>query len=342
MKYLLKGICSWFIFSALTISSGSCKKTENPIRYPKGTFPDSTFVLTDLNSAADDYNDLNSVFESINTYSHELFGDITLVFTSNRSGGLKTDLMQGIMTFSFNQTDGTFGIGSEMTTDAFLTSLLSKANTSGNDLGPYRLFSSADGYEFLLLSSENAGGNLDFYFLKNLPAYGSNVPAVYGPFPASLLNTSSDEAYICFNTNKDTAYFSSNSGGNFDIYLERKPAESSLETWLNSAYSAPVKADSVNSTSNDNSPYVFKKIMVFASDRPGGMGGSDLYYSVFKNGKWNSPVNFGPGINTSSDETRPELCAHTTFTNYILIFSSNRPGGKGGYDIYSRGVSIEE
>jgi hypothetical protein len=90
--------------------------------------------------------------------------------------------------------------------------------------------------------------------------------------------------------------------------------------------------------------------MVFASNRPFREGESanfDLYYSIYKHGKWSSPVNFGSDtvnfgsdINTSSNEYRPVLLANIDFTNYILIFSSDRPGGKGGYDLYFKGVTI--
>jgi hypothetical protein len=87
---------------------------------------------------------------------------------------------------------------------------------------------------------------------------------------------------------------------------------------------------------------VFKKIMIFTSNRPGGLGGYDLYYSIFKNGNWSSPVNLGPEINTSSDEYRPVLGYHPDFTNFFLMFSSNRPGGKGGFDLYFSGVEFPE
>ena len=80
--------------------------------------------------------------------------------------------------------------------------------------------------------------------------------------------------------------------------------------------------------------------MVFASNRPGGLGGYDLYYSILKNGKWGSPVNLGPRINTSSDEYRPVIGSYPEFTNKYLMFSSNRPGGKGGFDLYFTGVDF--
>lgn len=342
MKKSYRNISIIMVFSTLVVlfSMFSCKKTENPIKYELGTFPDSTYILTDINSGADDYGDLNLVTESLDSETHTIYGDITMVFTSNRTGG-KTDLIQGYLAFAFKQTDGNYGIRGGTTSDAFLTKLINAANTTRNDLGPYRLFSPSDGNEYLILSSENSSGNLDFFYLKNAPEKGTTLPSITGPLPATLINTSSDDAYICFDINKDSAYFSSNIAGNYNIYVKKKLSEMPLDTWLSSTYTASNVVDSINTGSDDKCPYVYKKIMVFASNRPGGMGGYDLYYSVFKNGKWNSPVNFGPDVNTSADEIRPILTAHSMFTNQILIFSSNRPGGKGGFDIYAKGVSVK-
>ena len=112
---------------------------------------------------------------------------------------------------------------------------------------------------------------------------------------------------LCFDLNQDSAYFTSNRDGNFDIYLQKRPADKDIASWFNLDYTASAKVDSINSTSDDKCPFVFRNIMVFTSNRPGGLGGYDLYYSVFKNGKWSSPVNLGPDINTSSDEYRPVI-----------------------------------
>ncbi len=309
----------------------SCKKDENPIKFPDGEFPDSTLTFADLNSSYDDYN----------SAVYKLYGDIIIVFSSNRgSSGGQFDLVQGEITFSWDQTNGTFGFGAEIINDAFLTKLLKAANTSGNDFGPYRLFSSADGYEYLLLSSINGSGDLDFYYLKNRPGFGSALPEVFGPYPIKLLNTSADDVYLCFDTNEDSLYFSTNTGGNFDIFLKKRASETDLTTWFNGVYSASTAVDSLISPGNDKCPFVKSKVMVFASDKPGGLGGYDLYYSIFKNGKWGYPKNFGPDVNTSSDEYRPILLDNEDFTNNLMIFSSNRSGGKGGFDLYFRGVSF--
>jgi hypothetical protein len=317
------GVTIFLIFALI-----SCKKTENPIKFSKGTFPDSIINLSDINSVYDDYNLDIHVLSAYNP----------IVFSSNRaSSGGQFDLVYGTFSYIFDQETGDFTLTGEITSDPFLTRLVTKANTAGNDFGPYRFYSPLDGYEYLILSSVN-NGNLDFYYTKNLPYFGTSVPEVSGPYPATLLNSGSNDAYICFDTNQDSAYFSSDAGGNFDIYLHKKPAETPMETWLNLAYSASSKVDILCSTGDDKCPYIYRKIMVFASNRPGGLGGYDLYYSIFTKGNWGTPVNFGPQINTVSDEYRPVMGGDEDFTNIFLMFSSNRPGGKGGFDLYFTGI----
>ncbi|MCU0460666.1 MAG: hypothetical protein MUF36_01430 [Bacteroidales bacterium] len=322
---------TWMLIIAFSITS--CKKDDNPIKFPKGTIPDTTTTaLADLNSAYDDYN--------LSLY--QLYDSYGLIFSSNRgSSGGQFDLEQGAVSFIWDQTNGTFGFGSGETSDIFLSALTNQANTSGNDFGPYTFFSTVDGYNYLMLSSENTSGDLDFYFLKYLPKINNDLPVITGPFAATLLNSSSDDAYISFDTNRDTAYYSSNVSGNFNIYLKQRPAETSMVTWLGGSYSAGTPVDSLNSNDEDKCPFVLNKVMAFASDRAGGFGGFDLYYAIYKHGKWSTPVNFGPDINTAYNEYRPIIENPDNYTNTLLMFSSDRPGGKGRYDIYFRGVTIE-
>jgi outer membrane protein OmpA-like peptidoglycan-associated protein/tetratricopeptide (TPR) repeat protein len=70
------------------------------------------------------------------------------------------------------------------------------------------------------------------------------------------------------------------------------------------------------------------KILYFASDRPGGYGGTDLYRVERLNGAWGKPVNLGPFINTEEDEAFPFFIENT------LYFASNGHGGLGGLDIF--------
>jgi hypothetical protein len=328
---LLKNILTILIISLIVISVQSCKKTENPIKYIKGTFPDSAINLNDINTIYDDYNSSLT----------ELYGYTSLVFSSNRrTHGGTFDFVQGFLYFTFDRTSGLFEIESDTLKDNFITSLLIKANTAGNDLGPIRAFSLTDGYEYFIYSSQTINEGLDFFYTKNLPTSGYNFPEIYGPYPISLLNTSADDAYLCFNPRQDSVYFSSNRDGLFDIYFETKPGMATFSSWFDQGFSASEMVDSVNSEFNDKCPFVQKNLMIFTSDREGGMGGYDLYYSILKNGKWSSPVNMGPDVNTQYNEYRPIIGYHADFTNLFMIFSSDRPGGKGGYDLYFKGLNI--
>ncbi len=73
--------------------------------------------------------------------------------------------------------------------------------------------------------------------------------------------------------------------------------------------------------------------LIFSSDKPGGYGETDLYYSVRKNGKWKNPVNLGHRINTTGKEEFPFI-TDMSFNGRFLIFSSNGRSDKGDFDIY--------
>ncbi len=70
-------------------------------------------------------------------------------------------------------------------------------------------------------------------------------------------------------------------------------------------------------------------ILFFTSDRGGGYGGKDIYFSTYQGGKWSMPKNAGKNINTSRDERYPYIHADGT-----LYFSSNGLPGYGGMDIF--------
>lgn len=76
------------------------------------------------------------------------------------------------------------------------------------------------------------------------------------------------------------------------------------------------------------------KDLYFISDRPGGMGGYDIYLSQRdENGNWGVPKNLGKNINSKGNEKSPFI--HTD--SKTLYFSSAGHPGVGGYDIfYSR------
>ncbi len=119
------------------------------------------------------------------------------------------------------------------------------------------------------------------------------------------------------------------------------------ENWLNSSsgdlyiselqgekWSVPTPFPTpINSSFWESSAYFSanEKVLLFTSNRPGGLGGTDIYISnKLPNGQWDTPQNLGNKINTHSDEDSPYL----HFDGKTLYFSSNGHKSMGGFDIF--------
>jgi outer membrane protein OmpA-like peptidoglycan-associated protein/tetratricopeptide (TPR) repeat protein len=71
------------------------------------------------------------------------------------------------------------------------------------------------------------------------------------------------------------------------------------------------------------------KRLYFSSDRPGGFGQMDLWYSDWENEEWSLPVNLGPVINSPANEVFPRY-----FQGRLYFASDRRDKGYGGLDLY--------
>ncbi len=67
----------------------------------------------------------------------------------------------------------------------------------------------------------------------------------------------------------------------------------------------------------------------FASRRPGGSGGWDIYYTTLSGKNFTNPVNAGRDINTPYDDM------YYSESNINSVISSNKAGGYGKFDLYS-------
>jgi outer membrane protein OmpA-like peptidoglycan-associated protein/tetratricopeptide (TPR) repeat protein len=141
-----------------------------------------------------------------------------------------------------------------------------------------------------------------------------------------LINTSRQEVLLDFTNNGKTLYFFrglTQYSGEILIDTFKSDAET---RGLPPAFQSPIKAEE-----SDNSMYFFNdSIIVFASRRAGGFGGSDLYYTVLSEGAWRTPVNLGNVINSPYDETTPYLAKD----GRTLYFSSNSTASMGGFDVF--------
>src|SRR5438046_7501304 len=79
-------------------------------------------------------------------------------------------------------------------------------------------------------------------------------------------------------------------------------------------------------------------VMLFESNRPGGLGGSDIWASARKrindDFAWGPPVNLGAVINSNMNELAATYLLGNEGRNNQLYFASNRPGGLGTDDLY--------
>lgn len=73
------------------------------------------------------------------------------------------------------------------------------------------------------------------------------------------------------------------------------------------------------------------RVMYFASERPGGYGGRDIWMaSLGDDGRWGNIRNLGPKVNTAENEDSPFLHPN----GMILMFNSEGHNSMGGYDIF--------
>ncbi len=114
-----------------------------------------------------------------------------------------------------------------------------------------------------------------------------------------------------------------NGRGSCDIYLSTKNSH---------GWSVPQNLVEVNSAYWDSQPAlsVDGKSLIFASNRPEGEGGSDLWISHFQNGKWGEPQNMGEILNSAGNEMAP----FWHFDNKTLYYSSDGHPGMGGMDLF--------
>ncbi|MCS6822555.1 MAG: OmpA family protein [Microscillaceae bacterium] len=160
----------------------------------------------------------------------------------------------------------------------------------------------------------------DIYISRKTPK-GWSEPQQFSPninseyHDASLfIPSSGKELYIYRDKNRGDIYVS-----HYDSIKREWEKPIALPKPINSPYAEY----SLCLTESGNTIY-------FASDRPGGYGGIDLYMTTKdEKGKWSEPINLGPNVNTMFDEDSPFLAA-----NNRLFFSSKGHDALGGYDIF--------
>ncbi len=135
--------------------------------------------------------------------------------------------------------------------------------------------------------------------------------------PPEKITLGSDEDNVMhpsIDQENNILYFSSNQGENedYDIYY------STLDSSGN--FSTVEKLPHINSEANEAFPFIYKDILFFASNREGGIGKYDIYYSKIVGGEFSSPSLLPSPVNSVADDFSFSFSDSMT----LGFFSSNR------------------
>src|SRR5688572_13801366 len=166
--------------------------------------------------------------------------------------------------------------------------------------------------------------NEDFYGAELRGPVWSSAQGLYGNINSArnegAQNISQDGQWLIF-----TGCNFPQGVGSCDLYISYNTAD---------GWSAPENLGrSINTDAWESAPSLSpdKRDLYFASNRPGGYGGSDIYVSRrLSNGLWSEAENLGAAVNTAGDEGCPFMHAD----NQTLYFTSNGHLGFGGDDLF--------
>ncbi|HHB78142.1 MAG TPA: hypothetical protein ENK85_02775 [Saprospiraceae bacterium] len=191
----------------------------------------------------------------------------------------------------------------------------SKLYFSSNRLGALGGLRSDNGK----VDNKHGHRNPDMYVAEITPAY--HVERMSG-----LLNTSLFDEVIGFSGDGLRMYYKKGYTKDAGLLYEDYFDSSSKDRISGNLLEIPFDMQK-----GDATPFFFMDTMViFASRRLEGFGGYDLFIANKTADGWSEPINMGPNINSPYDEKFPFL----TNNRRGLYFSSNKPAGIGGDDIY--------
>lgn len=332
-------------FISLILSISACNLFESE-QSRNGRFMKEVVNLEEFNSPFNDYN---------SNLAQNKHGVFSLIFSSDREKRSHFNLVSFPAYVQYDDKKEKLSLSRnsdnswtpDFNENAEASPFISKANGDFNVLGPNfvstytgTLVSYGDSEKFsALFYADDASGKLKIKYISRQGRTGElSEPAAF-----ELLNDNHNSAYPTITPYGDRIYFCSDRDGNFDIYELTIPRASAERVTMENltkpkAYTLR-KVEELSSSFDDKCPYLSGNTMVFTSNRSGGEGGFDIYYSTYENGRWSAPVNAGQRINTKDDEYRPILPNLVNFDYHLMIFSSDRPGGKGGFDLYMTGLT---
>lgn len=217
---------------------------------------------------------------------------------------------------------------------AKISNLGTPVNTKGSEYCP--VFPSDERFMVFTYSGEKSKGGKQsmpgkkdekngVYFEDVFISYKGPRGEWSEPLSIDAINTNGHDAAIYLSQDGQRLFIYRNlSSGNGDIYESKQ---------MGTSWSKPEKVKGINSNAWEGSVCLSpdQKTIYFSSERPGGMGGRDIYFATLQaDGSWGNVKNLGPEINTKYDEDAPFV--HSD--GKTLFFASNGHTTIGGYDIF--------
>jgi peptidoglycan-associated lipoprotein len=249
----------------------------------------------------------------------------TLYFESDRPGGVgETGSFD--LWFSTNSTPDR-----KIPNFSLPTNLGEPVNSGGFDGLPSLRKTAEETYElyFTSYADNGRGGPLEsnIYYSRQLDKTGKTWSK---PVPVGNINSDFHDRMPSVSPDGKYLFFSSDRPGGFgkdDIWMSEYDD-------ANKRWKIPVNlGETINTAGSEISPSIHADgiTLYFSSDRRGGIGGYDIYVTQrLSGGNWKIPANMGTPYNTEQDDEYPTVLKSGEF----MYFTSNRPGGYGGFDIY--------
>lgn len=290
------------------------RQQQAAIAYQQGRISDAASALSSIIEEYPDYDDRNylslaTIYREENKYA-EAVKYYKLYIDRQDEPRERTVMLYEEMLFRSQSSDNAV--------DFDPIPLSDKINTTDLE---YEASFTAD--ESQMVFTRRINNQEDFYMAQ---LEGGEVVSVS---PIEELNTPIDEGAHSISSDGSELFFTvciSRNNGGCDLYLSQKVDDKwtrpkNLGQAINTEY-----WDSQPSISGDG------RSLYFSSNRPGGLGGRDIWYAHRRaDGRWSKAINLGAEVNSSSHDETPFI--HKD--NLTLYFASDRQPGMGQLDLYS-------
>lgn len=296
------------------------KMTPDNMQAKMGVRSSAWVIANQKNKAQVNVSDVHSLNSSDDDFSPAYYSKNfnAIVFTSNReaSTGKNSDQWTGAKYSDLYESALT---GSEWSSPV----LFDKSGTINTDIHEGTSTFNGDFSVIYFTRCDRIGEKMEYCKIYKSQKTGNTWMKPELVFSDSTANVgqpsiSKDEMTMVFSSEKDGGH------GGKDLWMAGRES-------IEKEFGQPVNIPGINSSGDEMFPYLFNDTtLYFSSNGYEGYGGLDIYKSTRKGNNWSSPVNLLVPINSGYDD----FGIIVRVPDEEGFFTSNRPGGLGGDDIF--------